>query len=237
VIEIAAVDFTVDVVPLGERQLADSANHLFDDWDGYLTRSLPLSDYYIRFELAEGSLKGKGKVAVAVGALYAGIASFGSFMSGVHEIAAISRSAGNFLLHTADRELPDDRRGPLRGRRSAAQLAQLESVFVRVRRGELSPKEGTALADRLFEGEEELPEGFRRDIHSTIQDIPRRAKQLDLELEYPELVVAEPVVPEPDKKRDRRTPPIPPLPPPARFRVEIWRESKKDSRHILIEPL
>ena len=236
-IDIATVDFTVDAPPLGQQRLTDRANQLFDSWDSHLTSSLPLSDYYLRFELAEGSLKGKGKVAVVAGALYAGIAGFGSFMSGVHEIANISRSAGDYLLREADVQLVHDRRHPVRGRKSAAQLAQLEGLFVRVRRGELSPHEATVLADDIFADEGQLPRGFRDALHAAIEDIPRRAKQLDLELGYPEVAAGEAGVGEPMPKRDRRVPPIPPIPPPARFRVEVWRQSKKDPRHIHVEPL
>jgi hypothetical protein len=234
-IDISSVDFTVDAPPIGEERLAARANALFDAWDGYLGGSLPVDDYYLRFELAEGSLKGRGRVAVAAVALYGGIATFGSFMSGVREIAHISRAAGDYLLEQADHQLEKDRRGPVRGHKTAAQLARLETLFVRVRRGELTPKEATVLADQMFE-DEELPSGFIRDLHETIQEIPRRAKQLNLDLDYPVLTAAEPIAVEVPSRPDR-APPVPPIPPPALFRVEVWRESKKERRHISIEPL
>jgi len=222
---------------MGEDRLANRASELFSAWDSYLSTTLPLSDYYLRFELAEGSLKGHGKVAAAAVALYMGIASFGSFVSGVHEIAKISRTAGDFLIREADDFLKSDRRGPVRGRKTAAQLAQLETLFVQVKRGDLSPMEATALADRLFESEKPLPVGFRSELHTAIRDIPRRAKQLGLELEYSTATADDTGLSEPERKRERRVPPIPPIPVPTRFRVEVWRESKKDRRHIHIEPI
>jgi hypothetical protein len=236
-IDVAAVEFTLESPPLGEGRLAVRANSLFDTWDEYLSANLPLSDYYLRFELAEGSLKGRGKVAATALALYAGIATFGSFTSGVHEIVTLSRSAGQFLISEADHQCGLDCVGGIRGRKSAAQLTQLENLFVRVRRGELTPDEATALADRLLEVDEPLPPAFRKELHSAIQEIPRRAKQLDLELGYPLATDPEPEPPEQRRKPERQLPPPPTLPPPAKFRVEVWRESKKGRRHVTIEPL
>src|SRR5688572_7035550 len=105
-IEIATVDFRLGAAPLGEQALRREATTLFDAWERRLNDELPLPDYAVYFELAEGSLNGKGKVAAAALAVYLAIGNFGDFVGGVREMSTIARRSGQFLLDEVQSLVP-----------------------------------------------------------------------------------------------------------------------------------
>ena len=79
-IDIANVAFTVAAPPLGEAGLERRASELFNQWDEYLRPSIPVPDYSLRLELAEGSLRGRGQIAATVLACtWASVTSEASF--------------------------------------------------------------------------------------------------------------------------------------------------------------
>ena len=85
-IEIGNTEFLIAVRSLAKDDFEIYSSNLFDIWDEYIEKSLKVTDYSISLEIEEGSIKGKGKIAVAVGVLYIGIGNYGDFISGLHTI-------------------------------------------------------------------------------------------------------------------------------------------------------
>lgn len=234
-IDLANIDFSLDVPPVGEQALADAATQLFEVWDRRLDDQLDLDDYSLYLELTEGSLKGKGKIAATLVTIYLGIGHFGSFASGVREIAKMGRNGGALLVAEVQNRFGSQSSSQMRSRRNAGRLGQLESLFVKVQRRELEPSEAAAQAERLFPLDEEMPPGFIDSLRAAVFSTPRDPVQLEMPFDdLPIDTVAEqaPNRPTPDGPRPR---PTSPLPPPSLFRVEIRRESKRGVRSINVD--
>ena len=235
-IDIVTVDFSIGVGPLGERLLRRRAREMFDAWDSELGSTLPLPDYALYFELEEGSLNGKGKVAAGAFAVYIAIGQFGSFVSGVKEINHYARAGGSILLAEARHLVPPGQNAEMRSRRGTGQLGQLERLFQRVYNHELAPMEAAEAARELFQGQPDLPEEALKKIEEELLSTRRRPTQLGLVLND-RVLEPEDADKVPEKKGRKPTGAIPPVPPPERFRVAIWRESRKGKRHIDVETL
>jgi hypothetical protein len=235
-IELADAGFSIDVPPLGRELLAHRATDIFDAWEAGIAEALPLRDYALRFELVEGSLKGRGTVLVALGAIYMGIANFGSFVSGVESMIRYGYKADTLLLDAVERRLNENGAARMRPRRNAGRLGRLHRLFEQVQRGSLSVDEATAEANRLFDDQDDVPLQFRGEIERALRALPRHPQQLDLPLKFESVSLS---APEGDDGRGKR--PLrqhaPETPLPSRYRVEIWKESRTDPRRVTIEPL
>ena len=84
--DLGSTDFYIAVPSMPRREFEKYSTSLFDEWDEYAARILALPDYSLVLEVEEGSIKGSGKIAVVLGALYIGIGNYGSFMSGLQTI-------------------------------------------------------------------------------------------------------------------------------------------------------
>jgi len=74
------------VPSLPPQDFESYSTNLFDEWEKSVERTLILPDYSISLEVEEGSIKGGGKIAVALSAPYFGIGNYGSFISGLETI-------------------------------------------------------------------------------------------------------------------------------------------------------
>ena len=72
-IDIGSTNFIIKVPNLPRDKFEQYSSTLFDEWDTIVERKLIVSDYSISLEIEEGSIKGKGKIAISLGALYFGI--------------------------------------------------------------------------------------------------------------------------------------------------------------------
>ena len=236
-IDLANVDFSLDVSPLGEQALAAAATQLFETWDRRLDAQLVVEDYSLYLEITEGSLKGRGKIAATIAAVYLGIGQFGSFVSGVREMARVARDGGAILVEEAQVRFGHQSISQIRSRKNAGRLGQLESLFAKVQRRELEPADAAEQAERLFPPDEEMPAGFIDSLRTAIYATPRNPVQLEMpfdDLPVDTLSEKSPIRSAPERDRQR---PISPLPPPSLFRVEIRRESKRGVRSINVERL
>ena len=63
-IGIGNTEFLIAVRSLAKDDFEVYSSQLFDTWDEYIQQSLKVPDYSISLEIEEGSIKGKGKIAV-----------------------------------------------------------------------------------------------------------------------------------------------------------------------------
>lgn len=178
-----------------------------------------------------------GKVAASLTALYVGIATYGSFISGLRTIKEQVVTVSDYLVEKAEQQLGSDA-GPPRVRKYGGTLGSLQRLFVKVQRGEISPEQATKEAELLLgENAEESPE-FMNDLAKSLKTTPRFHQQIGFPFEEYDVFRTVAQI-ENNQKHDRprtsRTPRAPgtPSPPPAsHLRVEVWRESKKHSKNF-----
>ena len=229
-IDIGSTSFIIKVPSLPRDEFEAYSTNLFDAWEKSVEQTLVLPDYSITLEVEEGSIKGGGKIAVALGALYFGIGNYGDFISGLETIRNQVSYATNALFENA--------RSPFgcsnvnaKARKSGGVLSRLHSLFDKVQRGLLTADEAMNEANKLFGNEsEEVPEFFR-ELRNQFEEVPRYPEQLSLvdeEWEKCEEIPTENMEKTTSKPRPK------PLPIPQQYRVEIWRESKKDRKHVKV---
>lgn len=227
-IDIGTTDFYFAVPSLTKRRLERYSLHLFDRWEQNVEENLHVPDYSLALEIEEGSVKGKAKIAVALGALYLGIGNYGSFISGLQIVRDQVVTVSDMLAKTAGQQLERDFEGS-RIRKRSGTLGALQRLFVKVQRGELTPEQATNEAEALIgDDAKESPE-FMAELSKSLAEAPRFHEQVPLPLESTEeiLIGGQP-------HRDRRPPkPSTPLwPVSSHLRVEVWRKSKKDKKNF-----
>ena len=226
-LDLGSTAFYIDTPGLPRRRLERYSTQLFDKWDLYISRVVSIPDYSIALEVEEGSIKGKGKIAVAIGALYFGIGNYGSFISGLQTIRDQVVSASNFLADQANSRFDAD----MTVKKKGGIAAQLHKLFTKVQSGQLSVEEAMIEAEKLIgENAKDSPE-FMAALRDSLQTAPKHHLQTDLGLEIPDYV--EPL-PEGTESEPKPQVPRPPLPPFPHLRIEVWRESGREERKVRI---
>lgn len=227
-IDIGTTDFYFAVSNLSKRQLERYSLQLFDRWERNVENNLLIPDYSLLLEVEEGSIKGKGRIAVMLGALYFGIGNYGSFISGLQIVKDQVVTVSDFLAETAEQQL-ENRLGSSKVRKHSGTLGSLQRLFVRVQRGEITPEQATKEAGVLIgEDAQDSPE-FMAGLAQALAQAPRFHEQVPLPLEYLEDI---PYDGQPEKDRRPRRPSTPLWPIPMHLRVEVWRESKKQKKNF-----
>jgi hypothetical protein len=230
-IDIGSTEFYIGGTELPRDLFEAYASQLFDDWDAHINAQLDLEDYAIILEVEEGSIKGKGKLLAGAVAIYAGICSYGSLVQGIDTIGRHAAIAGKFLAERAHASLGPNAHAPV-VRKQSGTLGQLQRLFVRVQRRELSAEEATAAAAALIgEDAAAVPE-FLPKISAALHDVQLSPLQIALPFEG---AVAEDSPFEEGKRPPLRKPrPRPAIPEGNQVRVEIWRESKRGKKMIRV---
>lgn len=232
-IDIGSTSFTINVPGLPRDEFEQYSTSLFDTWAADVESTLSISDFAISLEIEEGSIKGRGKIAVAVAALYLGIGQYGDFISGIHTIRGQVSTVSSGLFERA--------RSPFgvsnvnaKVRRSGGALSRLETLFSKVQLRELTIDEAMSQAIALLGEEATSNPEFIAELKNQFENAPRYLEQIDLLGEFPEKAV--------DIQLEQKKPPKNRKPPneiaiPQKFRIEIWRESKKEKRHVKVTNL
>ena len=100
-IDIGTTHFRIAVPSVARPDFKRYSTELFDKWERHVSEILSLPDYSIELDVEEGSVKGRGAIAVMLGALYVGIGNYGDFISGLQTIGRQINSAGDFLAEQA----------------------------------------------------------------------------------------------------------------------------------------
>ena len=226
-LDLGSTAFIIDTPGLPRRRLERYSTQLFDKWDSYISRVISIPDYSVALEVEEGSIKGKGKIALTLGALYFGIGNYGSFIAGVQTIRDQVVAVSNFLADQANSRFDAD----MTVKRKGGIAAQLHRLFTRVQSGQLSVDEAMIEAERLIgENSTDSPD-FMIALRDAFRNAPKHHRQTELGLELPD--VAEPL-PENDESEPKSHLPRPPLPPFPHLRIEVWRESRREERKVRI---
>ncbi|MAS66540.1 MAG: hypothetical protein CMK82_06955 [Pseudomonadales bacterium] len=227
---IGSTDFYIGVRSLPKRQFEDYSAHLFDEWEAYVGRELQLPDYSLSLVVEEGSIKAVGRIAAALGVIYIGIGQYGSFIAGLQIIHSQVRTVSGYLGERAGAPFQSSRAKP-KVRRSGESLSRLQTLFVKVQRGELSVDEAMAESDRIFGSELDDSIDFKRELQISLEQVPLFPKQLALPLAdaYGEEVYLNQVT-----RKPRPPQPKPPAPDPDLYRVEIRRESRRGEKDVRI---
>lgn len=230
-IDLGGTDFYIDVSSMPRHEFERYSTKLFDEWEMYVEKVLKLPDYALALEVEEGSIKGGGKITVVLGALYIGIAQYGSFISGVQTIRGQISSIGDFLVARATVPFSNHEVQP-KVRRYGGSLDRLQKLFIKVQQGKVTAEKAMIEAEIIFGDEAENAPEFMRKIKSSLEETPLLAQQLALPLNTFE---QEAIMQLSDKKKRPRSPrPSPEIPLGQQFRVEVWRDSKKDKRNIRV---
>lgn len=230
-IDLGTTNFYIGVPSMPRDEFESYSTQLFDEWDDYVEKTLLLPDYSLALEVEEGSVKGGGRIAVVLGALYLGIGNYGSFISAIQTIREQVSTAGDFLAERAGLPFASSGVQP-KVRKRGGSLAHLQRLFVKVQRGEMTPDQAMREAEAHFGDDATTAPEFMQKLEESFEQTPRFHQQLQLPLDELEM---EGLVPSSGKDRlPRPSNPKPTLPPPLQFRVEVWRDSKKAQRKIRV---
>jgi hypothetical protein len=230
-IELGSTDFYIDVPSLPRRQFEEYSTKLFDVWEAYVEKFLKIPDYSLSLEVEEGSIKGGAKVAATLYALYMGVGQYGSFMSGVQTIQGQISSAGNFLVDHAIAPFSDKNLKP-KVKKGSGSLGELQRLFLKVQNGKLTTEQAMLQVKIIFGEESESEPDFMSDMKKTFENLPLLAQQLNLPLgvlEQDAFIHASHKVHLPRSPRPKPEPPLS-----QQFRVEVWRDSKKEKRKVRV---
>ena len=229
--EIGNTSFTLRVPALNKIELEDYSNRLFNEWDSAVSKTLLLEDYSLSLEIEEGSIKGRGKIAVAIGVLYIGIGNYGDFVSGLNTIRDQVTNVGNTLFETALLSSGCDKKNST-VRKSAGVVTKLSALFTKVQKNQLTSDQAMEEARALFgDALNEHPD-FIKELQKQFQETPLDPEQLELSgLDSESCEILTNDIMEEEKPPVKRPSPAPL---PQRYRVQIWRDSRNDQKQIKI---
>lgn len=240
---IATTSFYIKTKNISEKSLEKYSTELFDTWEHYIDRHVELEDYSLSLEIEEGSIKGSARIAAALYAIYMGIGNYGSFVSGVQTISSQIKSASDHLIENAAKSL-QKKNAKIAKRYHSNKLQRLERVFEKVREGKISTEEAMIEAEKIFGKELKIELAFSDALKRSLDHLPQQSEQLFLpfnttreefyfktptpisiaKIDIPKLEIT--------KKQIEHQKPEKPFHQP--FRIEIWRESKRENKKLRI---
>lgn len=229
-LDVATTSFFIKSPDFDKGAFEHHSSELFDEWERHVESYLLLPDYALTLVLEEGSIKGKGKIAAGIAALYLGIGTYGDFVSGLRTIHEQASYVTNVLFNQAKNHFAC---GSERGntRRSGGEIVYLQRLFERVQVGVTTPEQAVQeVRNRWGEEATSSPE-FMRELASNLELAPRYPEQLPLSDEsWPDCFDLEPI----DREPEPRTPRGPESPVPQHYRIEISRPSKGEKKKVKV---
>lgn len=232
-LDVVTTSFYIKAPAFEKDDFAHYSTLLFDEWDSYVESHLNLPDYAVTLVVEEGSIKGLGKVAATVGALYIAIGNYGGFVSGVQAIREQASYVTNTLFDQAKQRFGcRSTRG--NSKQSGGEIFYLRNLFERVQRGQLTADQAMAEAqDRWGQDGASSPE-FLKDLAASLNKAPRHPEQLPMSDEFWE-PCEEVEVP---LRQPKPKPPRPPEHPiPQHYRIEIFRPRKGSDKKVKLTKL
>ena len=226
-LDLGITAFYIDTPGLPRRRLERYSTHLFDKWDFYISNVVSIPDYSVALEVEEGSINGKGKIAVAIGALYIGIGNYGSFISGLQTIRDQVVAASNYLADQANSKFDAD----MTVKRKGGIATQLHRLFTKVQSGQLTAAEAMFEAEKLIGADATDSPDFMDALRNLFMTAPRHHLQTELGLEVQEFIEPRDENVEHEPKSQISRPPVAPFP---HLRIEVWRDSRREERKIRI---
>lgn len=227
-IDIGGGSFHIKVENLAPDELEAFSTSLFDRWEKDVENGLLLTDYALSLRIEEGSVKGVGKIAAGLGALYIAIGQYGSFVNGLQTIHSQVASVSSGLADSATNELPQATARP-KIRTAGGTLAKLQTLFKKVQNRKITIDEAMEDAARLLGDESARSPEFMDALQSALEEVPRFPEQMSLPYELPDEEIIAAVRPPQVSKAPKPRPAPPPI---EHYRIDIWRDSKKTERHV-----
>lgn len=234
-LDLGTTEFFLAVPSRPESELKLLSTSLFDVWDGYVNTALSLTDYSLFLQVEEGSVKGAARIGAAAGVLYLAIGNYGDFFSGVKTIGEQITATSEFLSERAKQTFncPDAK---ATSRKRGGTVSGLQRLFVRVQKGELSPEDAMAYAERLLGDERSTAPGLMDALFDAFRECARHHKQETFPFETaPEDLLAPPLTNPPSAPRDPHF--LVTFAPPLQLRIEVWRDSKNKRRKTRVVKL
>ncbi len=227
-IDLGSAKFLIKIPALSEDQLEAYTTELFESWERLAEDLIAVPDYSLYLEVEEGSVKGIGKISAYLYALYLGIGQYDGFVSGVKTISSQIQASSEFLVKNAVAPF-SEQFADSSCRKSSGQLGRLERLLRKVQAGSITPEIAAAKAEGIFkEDAEDCPE-FMDSMKQAFLGTPPAPEQLDLDMDMQlgdtqtNRIVSTPRLPSEER---------PALPSKEKYRVEIWRRSKRGRREI-----
>lgn len=219
-INIGSTELYINVPSLPLEDFKNYSTRLFDEWEEHVRDTLSLPDFYLALDVQEGSISAKSRILVSATALCGFLASYGAISSGVKNLYADITAVGNYLAVRAAAPLSNFSGKP-RVRSRGEALSKLNTLFVKVSNGSISPEEAMFQAEKILginsDDSPEFTEALKDSFHNT-------PSQILLPLENGRV---SDFFDTQENRRDswssrKRIPAIRP----EQYRVEIWRESR-----------
>lgn len=232
-LEVITTSFYIKAPAFEKEDFAHYSTQLFDEWDSYVESHLNLPDYAVTLVVEEGSIKGAGKVAATLGALYLAIGNYGGFVSGVQAIRDQASYVTNALFDQAKQQFGcKSTRG--NSKQSSGEIYYLKNLFERVQRGHITADQAVAeVQDRWGKDATSSPE-FLNDLARSLDKAPRHPEQLPMSEEFwgPCDEVDTPL-----RKPKPKVPRAPEFPIPQHYRIEIFRPRKGGEKKVKLTKL
>lgn len=233
-IDLGQTEFRLAIPGVDAVKLESLSNTLFDEWEQYVAQALTISDYSLFLQIEEGSINGWGKIRARAYYLASAITVYGGFFSGLDVIVKQLSASREFL---AEHALSTFACPPTKAitRKNGGSPVYLKRLFARVQAGELTADEATFLAHKHLEGVPDETLGLLDSLAEAFKQCPRLPVQVPLPLmeldEIPPLQIA------PRKSNSEPKPKKPEFPPILKYRIEVWRESKRKKKISKISPI
>lgn len=204
------------------------SSELFDEWDAYIESYFRLPDYAVTLVIEEGSIKGKGKIAAAIAALYFGIGEYGDFISGLHTIHEQAKYLSDALFHQAKNRFSCvNERG--NSKKSGGEIIYLQRLFERVQAGVVTPDQAVREVEERWGSEAVHAPDFMNRLASSLESAPQHPEQLTLSDDsWPECLDQGALIRLPGQKVPRG----PEQPIPQHYRIEISRAGKGKKKKV-----
>lgn len=233
-LNLGQTEFRLAIPGVAPATLEKLSNSLFDEWEEYVDQALTLPDYSLFLQIDEGSINGWGTIKAGAGVLFVGISAYGGFFSGLETIVKQLAASNHYLAEQA-RSTFSCPNNKATTRKSGGSPAYIQRLFARVQRGELTAEEATLLAEsHLAEELSEAPELIDA-LAQAFRKCPKFPVQVPLPLE--ELNQIPITQSAPRNSPDPHKPKNPDLPPALKYRVEVWRDSKRKQKRSKVSPL
>jgi hypothetical protein len=233
-LDLGQTEFRLAIPSVAPATLESLSNSLFDEWEQYVGQALSLTDYSLFLQIEEGSINGWGKIRAGAGIFVAGITAYGGFFSGLDVIGKQLGASRDFLAEHA-RSTFSCPISKATTRKSGGSPAYLQRLFARVQRGELTAEEATLLAQNYFAEDTHEAPGLIDALAEGFKECPKLPVQVSLPLEE----LGEVTIPQsaPQNSPSQPNPKKRELPPALKYRVEVWRDSRRNLKKSKVSPL
>ena len=178
-LNIGQTSFDIRVPSLPRDQFESYSTNLFDVWEREVAGAISFDDYAISLEVEEGSITGRGKIAVAAGVLYFGIGNYGDFIGGLETIYGQVTYVGERLFQAAKFPVGGNSASASK-RTSAGAISSMRYFFEGVRNGSLTVDEAMNKFEKMLGSELAENSAFVQDMRSQLEAAPTYPEQLSL---------------------------------------------------------